>query len=135
MEATFPFFSHLDFEGQPSSRAYLPYKIFETVLDRVLGERVRADGACGVDLWCALANIRWLGPDDMEVSYGFRRAGQAVAWVREEGDDLTWYCSGEPGHVAPWIESALAEAGWSWRRLEPDAADTSEVPDDSQRLA
>ena len=57
-EATFPFFSRNDFQGQPSSRVYRPYKAFEIILDRVLGERVRADGACAVDLWCALANIR-----------------------------------------------------------------------------
>ena len=134
MEAAFPFFSRTDFQGQPSSRAYRPSKAFEAVLDRLLGEQVRADGACGVDLWCALTNTRWFGPDGVEVSYGFRRAGHAVAWVREEGDDLTWYCSGEPGQVAQWIEEVLAGAGWSWRRLEPDAADTREVPDDSQRL-
>ena len=130
-EATFPFFSRNDFQGQPSSRVYRPYKAFEIILDRVLGERVRADGACAVDLWCALANIRWSGPDGMDVSYGFRRAGEVVSWVREEGDYLTWYCSGEPGHVATWIDRALAVAGWSWRRLEPDAADTNERADDS----
>ncbi|MCI1141192.1 hypothetical protein MOP88_00655 [Sphingomonas sp. WKB10] len=83
-EATFPFFSRNDFQGQPSSRVYRPYKAFEIILDRVLGERVRADGACAVDLWCALANIRWSGPDGMDVSYGFRRAGEVVSWVREE---------------------------------------------------
>lgn len=134
-EATFPFFSRNDFQGQPSSRVYRPYKAFEIILDRVLGERVRADGACAVDLWCALANIRWSGPDGMDVSYGFRRAGEVVSWVREEEDYLTWYYSGEPGYVAAWIEGALAGAGWSWSRLEPDAADTGEVSDDRQRLA
>ncbi len=135
MEAAFPFFSRSDFQDQPSSRAYRHYKAFEAVLDRILGDRVREDGACGVDLWCALANIRWRSPDGEVASYGFRRAGEVVAWVREEGDYLTWYCSGEPGHVAAWIEGALAGAGWSWSRLEPDAARTGNVPDDSQRLA
>ena len=88
----------IDSEGFPAE-----YKAEATAgaafLDRLLGEQVRADGACGVDLWCALTNTRWFGPDGVEVSYGFRRAGHAVAWVREEGDDLTWYCSGEPGQV------------------------------------
>lgn len=121
MEAAFPFFARDDFQGQPSSRAYRPYKAFEATIDHLLGERVRSNGACGVDLWCALANVRWSGPDGMDVSYGLRRAGEVVSWVREEGDYLTWYCSGEPGHVATWIEEALAIAGWTWERLEPDA--------------
>ena len=135
MEAAFPFFSRSDFEDQPSSCAYRPYKTFEVVLDRVLGERVRADGACGVDLWCALANIRWRGPDGEIVGYGFRRAGDVVAWVREEGDYITWYCSGEPGQVAGWIEDALTEAGWFWAPLDPDVADSGDMTEDGQRLA
>lgn len=113
-EAAFPFFSRNDVSGQPSSRLYRPYKRFEAVLDRVLGDRVRADGACGVDLWCALANIDWHGPNGETVSYGFRRAGDLVAWIREEGDGLTWYGSGTPGEVAGWIGAALGREGWSW---------------------
>ena len=42
-----------DLRGVASSRVRRPYKLFETLLDDALGDRVRADGACGVDLWCA----------------------------------------------------------------------------------
>lgn len=135
MEAAFPFFSRSDFQNQPSSCVYRPYKTFEAVLDRILGERVRADGACGVDLWCALANICWRGPGGEIVSYGFRRAGDVVAWVREEGDYITWYCSGEPWQVAGWIGDALAEAGWSWALSDTDITDSGDVTEGGQRLA
>lgn len=108
------FSTRSDLEGVPSTRVHHPYKAFETVVDRVLGDRVRADGARGVDLWCALANVEWRGPDGHTISYSFRRAGELVAWVREDGDGMDWYCSGDPAVVADWISDALAEAGWSW---------------------
>lgn len=45
---------------------------------------MRADGACGVDLWSALANVRWHASHGAVVSYSFREAATLVAWVREE---------------------------------------------------
>ncbi|MFT4053850.1 MAG: hypothetical protein QM681_05045 [Novosphingobium sp.] len=75
---------------------------------------MRTDGACGVDLWSSLANIRWQGPNGAVVSYSFREADCLVAWVREEGDHIQWYCSGPPGEVAPWISEAMAAEGWTW---------------------
>ena len=100
---------------KPSSRPYRSRKLFELTVDRLLGDRIRADGAAAVDLWSALANIEWIAPNGDIVSYTFRTAGEKVAWIREEGGDLDWYCSGPSGYVAPWIESALAAEGWSWR--------------------
>ena len=124
MEAAFAFFSRNDFEGEPSGCAYRSNKIFAATIDRLLGDQVRADGACGVDLWCALTNVEWRGPDGEKVSYPFRRAGEVVAWVREEGDYLTWYCSGEPGIVAEGIGDALNGAGWSSRPLTTISSET-----------
>ena len=115
MEVIFPFFSRVDFEGVPSSRAYRPRKQFEAAVDRAVGDQVRSDGACGVDLWCALANVEWHGPDGEIVSYTFHGAGSLVAWVREEGDYIEWYDSGEPDVVASWISGALANEGWRWK--------------------
>ena len=129
MEAAFPLFSRSDFEGEPSGRAYRSNKVFEVVIDRLFGDRVRADGAYGVDLWCALTNVEWCGPQGEKVSYPFRRAGEVVAWIREEGDYLTWYCSGEPGVVAQWIGSALNKAGWSWKPLDLENSESSNGAD------
>lgn len=102
-----------DLRGVASSRVRRPYKLFEALLDDTLGERVRADGACGVDLWCAIASVGWRGPGGQEVRYSYRQACDVVAWVREEANGFDWYCSGEPGIVADWIKQALVQAGWS----------------------
>lgn len=110
----FPFFDKSDFAGVPSQRSKRPIKEFEAAIDRAVGELVRADGACGVDLWSALANVRWHASNGAVVSYSFREAATLVAWVREEGDTILWYCSGPPGVVAPWIGEAMAVEGWSW---------------------
>lgn len=101
----------------PSSRVFRHRKLFELAVDRLLGDRVRADGAAAIELWCALANIEWIAPDGEVVSYSQRAAGEMVAWVREEGDYIDWYCSGESGRVAPWIEQALAGEQWTWRPM------------------
>ena len=87
----FPFFDKSDFAGVPSQRSKRPIKEFEAAIDRAIGELVRADGACGVDLWSALANVRWHASNGAVVSYSFREAATLVAWVREEGDYILWY--------------------------------------------
>ena len=84
MEAAFPFFSRSDFQDQPSSRAYRHYKAFEAVLDRILGDRVREDGACGVDLWCALANIRGV-TDGGALAVANRSAFAVIRVVADRG--------------------------------------------------
>lgn len=121
-EAAFPFFDKDDFASVPSGRSLRPIKEFEAAVDRAVGERVRADGADGVDLWCALANVQWLRSDGAVVSYSFREAGSLVAWVREEGDYIEWYCSGPPGEVPLWIEEAMATEGWAWAPLRKSSA-------------
>lgn len=107
------FFTRSDFEGVASTRAHRPTKQFEAILDRLFGERVRADGAFGVDLWCALADVEWRNGQGETVCYSHRVAGEVVAWVREDGCYLEWYASGEAGEVADWIGEALSDAGWT----------------------
>ena len=98
----------------PSRRLLRPIKNFEATIDRAVGEEVRADGACGVELWSALVGIQWHAANGVVVSYTSRQAAELVAWVREEGDSLLWYCSGPIGDVAPWISAAMATEGWTW---------------------
>lgn len=104
-------------KGVSSSRHFRHRKLFELTVDRLLGDRVRADGTAAIDLWSALANIEWIAPDGGIVRYSQRAAGEMVAWIREEGDYIDWYCSGESGRVAPWIEAALVDEGWSWQLM------------------
>ncbi len=82
----------------------------------MLGPRVRQDGAAAIDLWSALAGIEWHGPEGAIVCYSLRDAGDLVAWVREDGDYLDWYCSGPTSIVASWINFSLGCEGWSWWR-------------------
>lgn len=109
-----PIFDKNDVAGVPSQRLFQANKLFEGILDQTLGEQVRADGALAADLWSALSHVVWHGPDGQTVHYSFRKAAEVVAWVREDGDDLAWYCISEPAVVAPWISEALAAKGWSW---------------------
>ena len=106
------FFTRSDFEGVASTRVHRLAKQFEATLDRLFGEQVRADGAFGVDLWCALAGVEWRNGQGETVRYSHRVAGDVVAWVREDGCYLEWYASGEAGEVADWIGEALRDAGW-----------------------
>ncbi|WP_156351318.1 hypothetical protein [Sphingomonas sp. Leaf25] len=103
-----------DFAGTASTRVRRPTKAFEAALDRLFGERVRDDGAFGVDLWCALAGVDWRNQHGETICYSHRGAGDVVAWVREDGDYLDWYASGEAGEVADRISDPLADAGWPW---------------------
>lgn len=116
----FPIFDQADFSGVPSQRLLRPKKNFEATIDHAVGEQVRADGACGVELWSAFAGIHWHLANGEVVSYTTRQAAELVAWVREEGDSILWYCSGPPGEVAPWISAAMATEGWTWSWLAAD---------------
>lgn len=98
--------------GVPSSRVGRWRKQFELTVDRVLGERIRADGANALALWSALANVEWHRPVGACVSYSLRSAGDLVAWVREEGDYSDWFCAEPVAVVARWIEEELGREGW-----------------------
>lgn len=112
------FLRYDDWKGVESTRQRKSYKTFQMTLERRLGERIRADGACGVEMWSALANVDWHAPNGDIVGYSFRDAGDLVAWLREEGDYMDWYCCGDVGVVVPWIGGALAAEGWSWDSIE-----------------
>ncbi len=114
------FATRSDLAGIASTRVHRPTKAFEAALDRLFGERVRDDGAFGVDLWCALAGVEWRNRQGETLCYSHRSAGDVIAWVREEGSYLDWYASGEPGEVTDLIGDALRAAGWSWSMPQRD---------------
>ena len=87
---------------------------FEELLDEVLGERIRGDDVCAVELWLALAGTVWQGPKAEKVCYSMRSAGEVVAQIRKEGEYTDWYMSGPTCQVADWIAADLAKHGCTW---------------------
>jgi len=93
---------------------------FEQMVERVLGERVRADKSAADELWGALANVDWFGPNGEEVGYSFRAAGDLVAALRKDEGPMTYmkyYCRAPDGYVADWIEEAFTAEGWRYEAL------------------
>lgn len=107
--------------GRPLLDGDDPYGRFEQTVNRVLGDVVRsAPDVAGVELWSALANIDWVGPNGEEVGYSFRAAGDLVAALVGDGTPygyMRWYCAGPDGTVAEWIAEAMAKEGYRWERL------------------
>lgn len=102
-------------DAQTPARNVDPCERFEALLRGILGDRVRSSELDAAELWSALANTVWLGPQTEQVRYTFRSAGDVVAQIRGEGEYTDWYMSGPHGQVADWIAEKLAGHGWVWR--------------------
>jgi hypothetical protein len=73
-------------------------------------------------LYAALCNTDWLRlevipllrqhPDKDMWHCSWRYAGGIVAHMREEGDYIDWYCSGNEGYIDPEVAEDLKELGW-----------------------
>ena len=73
-------------------------------------------------LYHSLCNTDWLrtefismlrqDPDRDFWSCSWRYAGGIVARLREEGDYMNWYCSGNEGIIDPEISQDLKKLGW-----------------------
>jgi hypothetical protein len=91
-----------------------PHGNFEQLCEQFFGEEIRANDTVGIDLWSALANVDWTGPNGEEIGYSFRAAGDFVAALKREGDYCEWYCAGPDGFVAGYIAAPLLAAGWTY---------------------
>lgn len=73
-------------------------------------------------LYAALCNTDWVrteiipllrqDPDKDLWSCSWRYAGGIIAHMREEGDYIDWYCSGNEGYIDPEVAADLKELGW-----------------------
>ena len=66
-------------------------------------EKVRASKTYAQNLYAALCNMRWQPVEVMSIlkdeywTCSWRSAGGVVANLRQEGDYMSWYCSGIGG--------------------------------------
>jgi hypothetical protein len=88
--------------------------IFEVMLARVFGERIKTYDVFCTELWSALTNIDWKHTNGDTAGYSFRAAGDVIAAIRGEGCYMDWYCSGSDGVVSKEIATALAAEGWTY---------------------
>jgi hypothetical protein len=89
--------------------------VFEQLCEHLFGEQMRADESLALDMWCALSNVDWTGPNGEEIGYSFRAAGDLVAALRRDGSDyMSWYCCGPDGMVTARIADPLLTAGWTY---------------------
>lgn len=73
-------------------------------------------------LYAALCNTDWIrievipllrqDPDRDLWGCSWRSAGGIIANMREEGDYIDWYCSGNEGYIDPEVAQDLKELGW-----------------------
>ena len=87
---------------------------FEATVNRVLGDRIRADDAFAAAMWAALANVDWTADNGDTASYSFRAAGDLVAAIRGSGDYMEWYSSAPEGVVSEEIAEAMRAEGWTY---------------------
>ena len=73
-------------------------------------------------LYAALCNTDWLrtelipllrqSPEKDFWGCSWRYAGGIIADMRQEGDYIDWYCSGNEGYIDPEVSEDLKELGW-----------------------
>lgn len=91
--------------------------LFETAVDRALGEQMRADDSLCREMWSALANVDWTHENGDTAGYSFRAAGDLIAAIIGRGDYMDWYCSGPYATVSERIDRALQSEGWTWEEI------------------
>jgi hypothetical protein len=87
---------------------------FEMALNRVYGDRIRANDVAACDVWCALANVDWKHENGDTASYSFRAAGDLVAAIRAKGMYMDWYCCGDYPRMTSEFAEAMAKQGWTY---------------------
>jgi hypothetical protein len=100
--------------GVEGGRPIDPDDPFEMTVNRVLGDRIRADDGMACAMWCALANVEWSHVNRDTAFYSFRAAGDMVAAIRGKGDYMDWYCCDEVATVSGEIAAAMKAEGWAW---------------------
>ena len=79
----------------------------ETIIKKIKDDRYAQN------LYSALCNNSYKKSEDTESwSCSWRYAGGIIAHMREAGDYLDWYCSGNEGHITEEVRDDLVKLGW-----------------------
>ena len=87
-------------------------------------EKVRRSEDYAQNLYAAMCNTDFTKNEVWPVlqedtwSCSWRYAGGIIADMREEGDYIDWYCSGNEGHVTDEIREDLLKLGWLVKTYE-----------------
>lgn len=93
--------------------------VFEDVIDRVLGDRIRSDIDFAQRVYWGLCNTYWIGPGEVRWSDSFRGAGDLISDIYGQGSDYCWFYFGvsdgpaQHGLVDDEVKEILAKEGWS----------------------
>ena len=87
-------------------------------------EKVRSSVIYAQHLYAALCNNDFIKNDVFEIlkendwGCSWRYAGGILADMRQEGDYMDWYCSGNEGEVTDEIREDLLKLGWLVKTYE-----------------
>lgn len=84
-------------------------------LERLFGDRVRADNAFAYDLYCAIAQVDWEHPTKGRSGFTYRGAEAVLDEIGRR--DMKLYIEPDSGTVSEEISTALRHLGWRWLSL------------------
>lgn len=119
--------------GLKDGRPLNPEDKFETVINMLFGERLRAEGRgpgwceamemrrikkepmLGQRIYGSLANVIWVHLNGDEAAYSFRATGDLLAAIVGQGEYMDWYCTWYEGQVDEEFAEAMKREGWTWK--------------------
>lgn len=88
-------------------------KYFQSMVEKVFGNRMKNDCAFCVQIWSSITNVSWVYKKTKEeVSYSFREAGSLVSSIIGSGTYMDWYCSGPESTITREILDSFKKEGW-----------------------
>lgn len=89
--------------------------LFAQAIERVLGDRIRADENVGRAVWEMIAGVDWVHANGDTALYTWRSAGDILAAIRGNGNYMDWYgehCV-QGQSITEEVKTAMATQGWS----------------------
>lgn len=95
-------------------------KVFEADLKELFLSQIQKEDEFCERLYGTLTNTEIYHPTLGVIHYSFREAGGLIAFLKEEGDYLCWYCSAPKGTIDPEIADQLKTKKWEFKHYDLD---------------